>query len=298
MAVESIQSLETERHARTTSFLRTLGKAPVIVILSFLVLVTVLMVAVFGNFFVPKDKLEIDLFSKLIPPAFLAGGGPEHLLGTDDLGRDVLGRLIQALRVSLLIATGGSFISAFIGISLGLLAVHYRGVVEDTVMMFADVTWSMPYIILSLAVIAILGQNLFVLMFVIGFGGWEIYARLTRGMLLSEQEKGYVFALNSLGIPQTRIYLRHILPNIINTLIVEFTVSFPHKVLMESTLSFLGLGILPPQTSLGQMLGAGRDYLLLAPWITIIPGTLIFLITLSLSVIGDWVRDVLDPTLR
>lgn len=298
MEVESTQGLWIEQRATTKPFFKTIRKAPFLVILSFLVLATVLLVAVFGNFLVPKEKIEIDLYSKLIPPAFLTGGIPDHLLGTDDLGRDVLGRLVQALRVSLLIATGGSFISALLGISLGFLAVHYRGVIEDFIMMFADVTWSMPYIILSLAVIAIFGQDLFVLIFVIGFGGWEIYARLTRGMLLSEQERGYVFALKSLGIPQFRIYLKHILPNIINTLIVEFTVSFPNKVLSESTLSFLGLGILPPMTSLGQMLGAGRDYLLLAPWITIIPGILIVLITLSLSVIGDWVRDVLDPTLR
>ncbi len=298
MAIDSIRSPGIERRTAGKSFLRRLKKAPLVVITALVILVTVVLVAIFGDFLVPEEKLEIDLFSKLIPPSFLEGGSSEYLLGTDDLGRDMVGRLIQALRISLLIATGGSLISAILGISLGFIAVRYRGLVEDAVMMFADVTWSMPYIILSLAVIAILGQSLLVLMFVIGFGGWEIYARITRGMLLTEQEKGYVFALKSLGIPQSRIYLKHILPNIINTLIVEFTVSFPHKVLSESTLSFLGLGILPPLTSLGHMLGAGRDYLLLAPWITIIPGVVIFLITLSLSVIGDWVRDLLDPTLQ
>jgi peptide/nickel transport system permease protein len=298
MAVESIRSPEKEQLTGGKSFFGRLKKAPAVVILAIFILVTVVLIAIFGSYFVPEEKLRIDLFSKLIPPSFLEGGSSEHLLGTDEQGRDMFGRLIQALRISLLIASGGSLISAVLGISLGFIAVRYRGTVEDAVMMFADVTWSMPYIILSLAVIAILGQSLVVLMFVIGFGGWEIYARITRGMLLTEQEKGYVFALKSLGMPQSRIYIRHILPNIINTLIVEFTVSFPHKVLSESTLSFLGLGILPPLTSLGHMLGAGRDYLLIAPWITIIPGVVIFLITLSLSVIGDWVRDVLDPTLQ
>jgi peptide/nickel transport system permease protein len=278
--------------------LKGLKKIPPLVFISIIILVIAIFTAIFGELIVSQEKLAIDLYSTLLPPAFMPGGDLANIFGTDDLGRDVLSRLIMAVRLSMVIAAVGALISAFLGIVLGLIAVHYRGIIEEIIMMLADVTWAMPYIILALAVIAIFGQNLFVLIFIIGFGGWEGYARLTRAMVLSAQEDGYVFALRSLGIPQIQIYLKHIFPNIINPLIVSFTVSFPSKILSESALSFLGLGVRPPLTSLGQMLGAGRDYLLFAPWITLIPGAVIFLITLAMSIIGDWVRDILDPTLR
>lgn len=278
--------------------IRKIKKVPFTVLISFVILFIIIIGTIFGKALAPTDFSKIDLYSILTPPSFIEGGTSAHLLGTDSLGRDVLSRLFYALQVSLLIATIGSVFSAVLGITLGMLAAHFRGLVEDIIMMLADVTWSMPYLILALAIIAIFGQNFFVLVLVIGIGGWETYARLTRGLILSVGQKDFVTALKTLGIPQFRIYLKHIFPNILNPLLIEFTVSFSFKILSESALSFIGLGVKPPMTSLGQMLGTGRDYLMLAPWISIIPGLLILIITLSLSTIGDWIRDVLDPTMK
>ncbi len=277
---------------------RRIKKMPVTVIMAFIIVIITFLVAIFGRYLAPQDFSKIDLFNLSKPPSFLSGGDPNHFLGTDNLGRDVVSRLLYALQISLSIATIGSLFSAFVGISLGAIAANFRGLVEDAIMMLADVTWSMPYIILALAIIAIFGQNFIVLVLVIGIGGWETYARLTRAMILSINQKDFVTALRAIGVPQTTIYFKHIFPNIINPLLIEFSVSFPFKILAESALSFLGLGVMPPLTSLGQMLGAGRDYLMTAPWIAIIPGSIIFIITLSISTIGDWIRDVLDPTMR
>lgn len=281
-----------------TIYRKKIKKLPIAVSIAFVVIVITILAAIFGKFLAPYDFSKIDLFNMSKPPSFIAGGTPDHFLGTDNLGRDIVSRLLYALQISISIATIGSLFTAVFGITMGILAAHFRGFIEDTIMMMADVTWSLPYIILSLAIIAIFGQNFFVLVLVIGIGGWETYARLTRAMILSINQKDFITALKTLGVPQTTIYLKHIFPNILNPLLIEFTVSFPFKILAESALSFIGLGVTPPLTSLGQMLGAGRDYLMTAPWIAVIPGSIIFVITLSMSTIGDWIRDVLDPTMR
>jgi peptide/nickel transport system permease protein len=147
-------------------------------------------------------------------------------------------------------------------------------------------------------VLAFFGNSLTLFIIIMGINGWENYARLTRGMVLSASTHGYAVAVRSLGAKPLRIYGRHILPNIASALIVQFTLNFPSTILLETSLSFLGLGIQPPLTSLGQMLGAGRNHLILAWWIAVVPGVTIFLTTLSISIVGDWLRDRLDPTLR
>jgi len=155
-----------------------------------------------------------------------------------------------------------------------------------------------PFLIIALAVLAFFGNSLTLFIIIMGINGWEGYARLTRGMVLSATTHGYAVAVRSLGARPMRIYGRHILPNIASALIVQFTLNFPSTILLETSLSFLGLGIQPPLTSLGQMLGAGRNHLIFAWWISVIPGLIIFFTTLSISIVGDWLRDRLDPTLR
>jgi peptide/nickel transport system permease protein len=210
----------------------------------------------------------------------------------------VLSRLLYGIRVSVVVAILGTVIGAVVGTFLGFVAAHVRGLVEETIMMMVDVQAAVPFLIIALAVLAFFGNSLTLFIIIMGINGWENYARLTRGMVLSASTHGYAVAVRSLGAKPWRIYGRHILPNIASALIVQFTLNFPSTILLETSLSFLGLGIQPPLTSLGQMLGAGRNHLILAWWIAVVPGATIFLTTLSISIVGDWLRDRLDPTLR
>ena len=280
------------------SLVRRLGlDRPWIVILAAAYLVVVVLVAVFAPLLQPYEHTAQDLFEMRNPPVFL-GGDWRYILGTDDLGRDVLSRVIYGTRVSVVIALVGTGIGAVLGSALGIVAAHFRGWVDEVVMMFVDAQSAMPFIIFALAVLAFFGGNFWVLVLVVGVDGWQYYARLARGMVFSSSRATYVEAVQSLGIPMWRIYLRHVVPNLLPALMVQFTINLPGTILLETTLSFLGLGVQPPMTSLGQMLGLGRDYLLQAPWIAVAPGLTIFLITLSVSILGDWLRDRLDPSLR
>ncbi len=257
----------------------------------------ILIVAAGADLIAPQHYTDQSLLDRLKPPAFL-GGPARYLLGTDELGRDVLSRLIYGIRFSLVIAILGTTIGAVLGTFLGFLAAHARGLVEETIMMMVDVQAAIPFLIIALALLAFFGNSFTLFIIIMGLNGWETYARLTRGMVLSTAAQGYAVAVRSLGAKPLRLYGRHILPNIASALIVQFTLNFPSTILLETSLSFLGLGVQPPLTSLGQMLGAGRNYLILAWWIAVAPGVTIFLTTLSISIVGDWLRDRLDPTLR
>ena len=272
-------------------------KFPLLVLISFAFLFMLAVIFVFADFLAPFDYREQDLLNRLKAPVFL-GGDWKFLLGTDELGRDILSRLLFATRFSLLVAFLGTSIGAILGTFLGFVAAHFRGLVEEVIMAMVDVQASLPFMLIALAILAFFGSSFILFIFVMGIYGWEVFARLTRGMVLSANTDGYAVAVSSLGATPGRIYARHILPNIISVLIVQFTLNFPQTILLETSLSFLGLGIKPPLTSLGQMLGAGRSHLLLAWWISVLPGAAIFLTTLSISIVGDWLRDRLDPTLR
>ncbi len=258
----------------------------------------ILFVAVFGFLFQPYPHTKMDLFNQLQPPVFMDGGSWQHIFGTDDLGRDVLSRLITGLRLSVLIGVIGTVIGAVLVSFLGIAAAHFRGWLEEVLMMLVDVQVSLPFIIFALAVLAFVGNSLVILVIVVGIDGWERYARLARSMVLSANGQDYVLAVRSLGLSNFNIYKRHVLPNILGTLVVQATINLPGVILLESTLSFLGLGVQPPMTSLGQILGVGRDYLILAPWIAVLPGMVIFFLSLSIAIVGDWLRDRLDPTLK
>ena len=203
-----------------------------------------------------------------------------------------------SIRISLLIAFGASVISAVLGTTLGFLAAYFRGLIEQAVLMLADFQASMPFLILALSVLAFFGNSLLLLIGLMGLFGWERYARIARGLAISATAQGYAAAVRQLGATPARIYLRHILPNIASTLIVSMTLVFPEVILLESGLSFLGLGVQPPMTSLGNMVGYGREYITRAPWIMLAPALTIVFTTLAVSMLGDWLRDRLDPTLR
>jgi peptide/nickel transport system permease protein len=276
---------------------RNAAKYPVLVLTSIVFLAVVMLVFLFANFLAPYHYTAQDLINRLKPPAFL--GGPEqYLLGTDELGRDVFSRLLYGTRFSVFVAILGTLIGAILGTFIGFVAAHLRGWTEEVIMMLVDVQASLPFLLIALAVLAFFGNSFVLFIAIMGINGWERYARLTRGMVLQATTHGYAVAVRSLGARPPRIYGRHILPNIASVLIVQFTLNFPQTVLLETSLSFLGLGIQPPLTSLGQMLGAGRSHLILAWWIAMFPGLTIFFTTLSISIVGDWLRDRLDPTLK
>jgi peptide/nickel transport system permease protein len=272
---------------------RAKPRVPLAVKLAIAWLAAMLLIALFAHVVAPYSFTAPDLRNRLQPP-----GNPLHLLGTDELGRDVLSRLIVSVRISLLIAFGASIISAVLGTTLGFLAAYFRGLVEQTVLMLADFQASMPFLILALSVLAFFGNSLLLLILLMGLFGWERYARIARGLAISANAQGYAAAVRQLGATPARVYLRHILPNIASTLIVSMTLVFPEVILLESGLSFLGLGVQPPMTSLGNMVGYGREYITRAPWIMLAPALTIVFTTLAVSMLGDWLRDRLDPTLR
>lgn len=287
-------SLSPQVAVRKPGWLTRLNRRmPLLIVFAMAWLGAMVFTAIFADLLRPYEITKMNLSARMAPPLT-----PGHLLGTDDLGRDVLSRLLQSVRVSLVIAFGATILSAVFGTTLGFLAARYRGVVENAVMALADFQAALPFLIMSLAVLAFFGTSMTLLVCLMGFYGWERYARLARGLAISASAQGYAGAVVQLGAGPMRVFLRHILPNVASTLIVSMTLTFPEIILMESGLSFLGLGVQPPETSLGNMVGFGREYLTRAPWIMLAPSAVIVLTTLSISLLGDWLRDRLDPVLR
>lgn len=284
---------EAAHAARPGVLPRIRNKVPLLVVGGLLWLVLMILIAILTDWMRPYPITKMDLSARLAAP-----GTPGHWLGTDELGRDVLSRLLQSIRVSLVIAFGATLLSAVFGTTLGFLASRFRGIVEHVVLTLADFQAALPFMILSLSVLAFFGSSMTLLVCLMGFYGWERYARIARGLAISAGAQGYAAAVVQLGATPARVYLKHILPNVASTLIVSMTLTFPEIILMESGLSFLGLGVQPPETSLGNMVGFGREYLTRAPWIMLAPALVIMLTTLSISLVGDWLRDRLDPTVR
>lgn len=242
----------------------------------------------------PYGLEDMDLMARLEAP-FTSSA---HILGTDELGRDILTRLLYSLRLSFVLAVCGTLIGAILGTALGFLAARFGGVVDDLVNVGVDFTASLPFIILALTILAFLGTDVKVIIVIMAFYGWDRYAKLSRNLARSAYTEGYAGALEGLGLPTRRILLKHILPNIASALVVNMTLNFPGMILLETSLSFLGVGVQPPMSSLGTMLGFGRDYLTTAWWIAVVPGVAIVISTLSMSVLGDWVQQKLEPQSR
>ena len=242
----------------------------------------------------PYGLEDMDLMARLVAPLTSSA----HILGTDELGRDIQTRLLYSLRLSFVLAVCGTLIGAILGTALGFLAARFGGVVDDLVNVGVDFTASLPFIILALTILAFLGTDVKVIIVIMAFYGWDRYAKLSRNLARSAYTEGYAGALEGLGLPTRRILLKHILPNIASALVVNMTLNFPGMILLETSLSFLGVGVQPPMSSLGTMLGFGRDYLTTAWWIAVVPGVAIVISTLSMSVLGDWVQQKLEPQSR
>jgi ABC-type dipeptide/oligopeptide/nickel transport system permease subunit len=246
----------------------------------------------------PHDPTAADARRRLIPPSWTVGAGAVHLLGTDQLGRDLLTRLLYGARVSLLVGTLAVVISAPIGVAAGLFA-GYRGrLVDEVIMRVVDSQLSIPFLLLAIAIIASIGTSTANTILVLALGGWPTYARMVRAEVLSLKEKEFVEAARAVGAADGRILRRHLLPHVVTTTSVVASFAVAHMILLESTLSFLGLGVQPPTASWGQMLSDAKTYVSLQPWLSVFPGLAIAATVLAINFLGDWVRDVLNPQTR
>ncbi|MCA9886233.1 MAG: ABC transporter permease [Anaerolineae bacterium] len=270
---------------------RAIGRPPRIVWIGLGWLLVMIFIAIFAEQLAPYRIDEIFLRNRLEPP-----GTDGFILGTDKIGRDIWTRLLFSIQLSMFVATLGTIIGGVLGTTLGLVAAYFGGIVDEIIMLMVDFQASLPTLIFAITLLAFFGNSLPLFILVLGILGWEGYARIARGLALSLQNREFVTAATVLGAKPLHIYLRHVLPNLFNALLVNFTLNFPGTILAEAGLSFLGLGVQPPHTSLGLMLSTGREYLATEWWLAVFPGMVIFFTTLSISVIGDWLRDVLDPT--
>ena len=247
---------------------------------------------------VVQDPERQSLRARLKPPVWEATDGRAHLLGTDHLGRDVLARVIYGSRVSLVVGLSAVLVGGLIGSVLGLVAGYRGGRLDAVIMTVADAQLAFPFILLAIGIIAVLGPSFPTLIVVIGLSGWVSYARILRAQVLVLRSREFVEAIQALGGSVVRIILQHILPNVLASLVVVATLELARSIVLEATLSFLGLGIQPPTPSWGGMIQEGRDYLDSAWWISTCPGVVLMITSIVISRTGDWLRDVLDPTLR
>lgn len=243
----------------------------------------------------PYDPLAQSMGDRLLPPFSADAFGRLHVLGTDQLGRDVLSRILWGTRVSLALGVIGVGISAPVGVILGLLAGYYGRWVDHLIMRIADIQLAFPTVLLAIGVVGVLGPELINIIITLAISGWMAYARVIRSEVLSVKRQEFVEAARVIGVSESSILFRHILLNVISSVIVIATFATAHMILLESSLSFLGLGVQPPTPTWGGMLNEGRDYVSRAWWLSVFPGLAITTTVLAINFVGDWLRDVLDP---
>jgi peptide/nickel transport system permease protein len=264
-----------------------------------IVVAIVVLTAVAAPLLSPFDPIEQDLGDlRLKAPGFRDTGGRVHPLGTDHLGRDLLARVIHGARPALLVGFAAVAISGLIGMATGLISGYFGGRMDDVLMRLADIQLAFPFILLAIAVIGVLGPSLQTIIIVIGVSSWVVYARIVRGAVLTLREREFVQAALALGGGDARILLRHILPNVFTPWLVVATLDMARVIVIESALSFLGLGVQPPTPTWGGMLADGRVYISTAWWLATFPGLAILITVLGINLFGDGLRDTLDPRLK
>ena len=256
------------------------------------IIVAAVLLAALAPALAPGDPIKNSLLDRLSPPS------ATHPLGTDTLGRDVASRLLYGARVSLVVGLSAVLLAGALGILLGLISGWYRGWLDDLVMRVGDVQLAFPVLVLAVAVLAVLGGSLTNLIVVLGATGWITYARIVRGEVLTLRERDFVAAARALGAPDGWILRRHLLPNVLPPITVVATFSVARTIIAEASLSFLGLGIPAPEPSWGAMLDEGRNYITTGWWLALFPGLAILLLVLGINLVGDWLRDVLDPRME
>jgi peptide/nickel transport system permease protein len=262
------------------------------------VLTVIVLMAALAPVLAPGDPYEQDLLARLAKPVWMAKGTWEHPLGTDKLGRDYATRLMYGAQISLLIGIVAAAISGIIGTVMGVAAGYFGGRVDMVVTYLVQVRLSVPVILVSLAVVALIGGSLQVVILVLGFLLWDRFAVVMRASTMQIREMDYVVAARAVGCSTLRILASEIMPNIVNNLIVVATLEMAHAILLEAALSFLGLGVQPPTPSWGLMIAEGKDYILFDAWLIAIPGVALFLLVLAINLLGDGIRDVTAPENR
>jgi len=254
--------------------------------------------AIFAPVLSPHDPIDASLYDQLKPPVWAEGGSSRNILGTDDLGRDILSRIIYGARVSLLVAVVSVGIAFFFGTMIGAISGYYKGTLDNVIMRLMDIILSFPYILLAIVVVAYLGPSLRNAMIAIGITYVPRFARIVRGSVLEECEKDYVLAARAIGALDWRIIFINILPNCLGPLIVQTTLNFASAILDAAALSFLGLGAQPPTPEWGAMIASSRSLILRASWVMTFPGIAILMAVLGFNLLGDGLRDALDPRMR
>jgi peptide/nickel transport system permease protein len=258
---------------------------------------TVLLVAIFAPYLTPHDPFAQDLGLRLVPPAWMDGGQPAHLLGTDQIGRDYLSRLIYGARISMLIGVLTVIVTGAIGITLGILGGFYGGRTDDVVMFLITCRLSIPLILVALTVVALVGSSLTVVILTLGLLLWERFAVVARTTTMQVRHLDYVAAAQAAGASHWHVLTREVLPNIANHLLVVATLEMALAILLEAALSFLGLGVPPPLPSWGLMIAEAKEYMFFSPWVIVTPGIALFILVLGINLLGDGLRDMLraDP---
>ena len=259
------------------------------------VVVAVMLAAALAPLVSPFDPLEQDIGQRLKEPGWQDAQGRVHPLGTDHLGRDILSRIVFGSRIALVVGLAAVLISGVLGMVIGLVAGYFGGRMDDFLMRLADVQLAFPFILLAVTVVAVLGPSVGNLIVVLGIAGWVPYARLVRSEVLTLKGREFVDAARALGGGDARIITRHILPNVLTPVVVIGTFALANTIIVESSLSFLGLGVQPPDPTWGGMLSDSREYVTAAWWLWVFPGAAILTTVLAINFVGDWLRDVLDP---
>jgi len=252
------------------------------------------LVAIFGNFVVPHDPFTQNLANRLIPPVFMEGGSPDHLLGTDQIGRDYLARLVYGARISLMIGLSTVITSGLIGITLGVLGGFFGGKIDDAVLFTITCRLSIPVVLVALAVVGLLGSSLLLVVATLGLLLWDRFAVVARATTMQIRNLDYVSAALCAGISTPRLLLKEILPNIAPHIAVVATLEAALAILLEAALSFLGLGVPAPLPSWGLMIAEGKDYMFFSPWVIMIPGIALLVLVLGINLVGDGLRNVLS----
>ena len=278
-------------------FVRRLARRRV-ALFGLIVVVAVVLIALAAPLLTPFDPVEQDIAGRLKEPGARDAAGRAHPLGTDHLGRDILARIIFGARPALLVGFAAVMISGLIGLVAGLVSGYFGGKVDDVLMRLADVQLAFPFILLAIAVIGVLGPSLQTIIIVIGVSSWVVYARIVRGAVLTLREREFVQAAQALGGGDGRVVFRHILPNALTPWLVVATLDMARVIVIESALSFLGLGVQPPTPTWGGMLADGRVYISTAWWLATFPGLAILVTVLGINLFGDGLRDTLDPRLK
>jgi peptide/nickel transport system permease protein len=265
--------------------------------LSLAILSLVILSSALAAIIAPESPTKQSLAQRLRPPVWAEHSGAGHLIGTDQLGRDVLSRILYGGRLSLIVALLAVLLSASIGTFLGLVGGYTGGVPERLLMRLAEIQLAFPFILLVVTIVAVLGPSALNVVLALGVSGWVSYTRLVRAHVLTLRELAYVESARSLGASAPRIVLRHLLPNVLSPVVVLASFSVAQMIILESALSFLGLGVQPPTPTWGGMLADARNYLDQAWWLAAFPGLALMLTVLAINILGDWLRDLLDPTL-